>query len=332
MHYPVTYSRLIARELRLDEAGQRALLAGTRLGPADLLALDQAISADEQATILCNAITLSGRPTFALEVSSRLSVAAHGPLGQLLACSPTLGDAWEALERYHALRVPLVSMRRRFNPDSLELCLDIQTDDVLLARMLTEAMVVTIQRGIELIIGRKLREAQYHFTGPAPEHAAEYGRFLHSPCHFQSAETRVIIPLTLLTQPNPFRDLSLYRQAMAQCEQLEQAMKADRGEDWSARILHLLQQHPGKLWALAEVAGHFHVSPRTLMRHLKAEQTSYQDLLDRELARQAIELLRAPGHTVESVAIALGYQEATAFRRAFKRWFGAPPSEYLAQG
>jgi AraC-like DNA-binding protein len=91
----------------------------------------------------------------------------------------------------------------------------------------------------------------------------------------------------------------------------------------------LLQQHPGKLWTLAEMAAHLHLSPRTLIRHLRAEGHTYQQLLDRELARQALEHFGAARHTVESVALALGYQDATAFRRAFRRWFGESPRAYL---
>lgn len=332
MRYPVTYSRLLARELRLDENGQCRLLAGTGLSPSDLMTLDLLISAEQQARIGRNAMQLANRPTFALEVSSRLSVAAHGPLGQLLSSSSTLGEAWEALERFHALRVPLVQLKRRFTENALDICLELHMPSDDLGQFLIEAMVVTVQRGIELVIGRKLREATYYFAGAAPAHVGEYPRFLHSPCHFLSGENRVSIPLALLSQPNPFRDKTVYQQALAQCEQLEQEIRSEQQPDWSPRILHLLRQHPGKLWTLAELAEHFHVSARTLIRYLKAEGVSYQELLDRELARQALDLLKLERHTVESVALALGYQDATAFRRAFKRWFGVPPSEYVRPG
>jgi AraC-like DNA-binding protein len=65
------------------------------------------------------------------------------------------------------------------------------------------------------------------------------------------------------------------------------------------------------------------------MRYLREEQTSYQTLRDSELARQAKLSLLVSNNTVESVALSLGYQEVSNFRRAFKRWFGVSPQEFI---
>lgn len=329
MRYPVTYSRLLARELRLDAKGQAGLLAGTGLTPEDLAALDQLISEADQLTIIRNALQLGGRPTLGLEIGSRLSLAAHGPLGQLLSSSPSLGDAWRALERFHALRVPLVQLSRRVDGDQMAICLTLQHTPDEAGLFLIEVMMVTVQRGIELHIGRRLREATLQFAYPAPAHAEAYSRYLHGRCEFGAAETALVIPLALMEQPNPFRDQRAWEQALQHCELLEQSLESGSPAVWSNRITHLLQQNPGQLWTLLKVAAHFNLSPRTLMRYLGAEGTSYQYVLDRELARQALLHMSSPRHTTESVALALGYQDATAFRRAFKRWFGEPPSVYL---
>jgi AraC-like DNA-binding protein len=331
VRYPATYSRLLARELRLDHAGEAALLRGTRLAPDALGALDQLITPRDQIILLGNALRLADRPGFGLEVGSRLSLAAHGALGQLLSASPNLGEAWVALERFHALHVPLVRMSREFAQGHMTIRLELECPHDAVGLFLLEAMVVTIQRGIELILGRRLREARLDLAYAAPAHAALYEKFLHSPVRFGVPDTAWHIPRALLEQANPFRDAALYRQALRQCEQMAAALEAGATVEWSLRLTQLLQQHPGKLWTLAEMAAHLHLSPRTLIRHLKAEGLTYQQLLDRELARQALEHFASAGHTVESVALALGYQDATAFRRAFKRWFGTSPRAYLAQ-
>ncbi|MFZ5757032.1 MAG: AraC family transcriptional regulator ligand-binding domain-containing protein [Pseudomonadota bacterium] len=324
VRFPITYSRLLARELRLDRAGQTRLLAGTRLRPDDLLALERLIGQDEQLTVIRNALAIADRPGLGLALGNRLPLAAHGPLGQLLAASPTLGDAWAALERFHALRVPLVTVRREVRAGEvwIHLRADVAPDDVRL--FLVEVMVVTVQRSIELIIGRRLREARLLLVHTMPPHAADYATVLHSPYTFGGDCTAWCIPRQLMEEPNPFRDDTLYHAALRRCEQAASALAGDRAR-WRDRVTQLLQANPGALWTLAEVAAHFHVSPRTLIRQLKAEGCAWQQLLDAELARQSAELLLEKGHSVESAALAIGYRDATAFRRAFRRWTGMAP-------
>lgn len=326
----MTYIRLLARELRLDAAGQQALLRGTALSPADLLQLDEMATDHDHVQVIRNALQLAGRPGWGLEVGSRLSVAAHGPLGQLLSSSPSMGDAWEALERYHGLRLSLLRFSRRIERDHLCIQVDLHHPLDEVGLFLVEAMMVTVQGGIELITGRRLKEAQLHFAYAAPAHAERYAQHLHGSCHFSAKQTEVRIPRDYADLPNPFRDPQQWAQALQQCEQLEAAQRHAATRRWSGRVTQLLQQHPGQLWTLADVASHFHLSPRTLMRHLKSEGHSYQQLHDAELERQAKQHLASSRYTVESVALALGYQDATAFRRAFRRWSGESPSAWQA--
>lgn len=110
MRYPVTYTRLFARELRLAPDQLSQLLAGTSISADDLLQLKPSLSLTEQLRVVRNAMALAERPTFALEVASRLSLAAHGSLGTLLSASKDLNQAWHALARYYMLRVPLVEL------------------------------------------------------------------------------------------------------------------------------------------------------------------------------------------------------------------------------
>lgn len=329
MQYPITYSRLLARELRLDRAGQVRLLAGTGLTPEDLVAVDPLIREQDQVTVIRNALAIAGRPGLGLVVGSHLSLAAHGALGQLLAASPTLGDAWAALERFHTLRVPLVAVRHEARGAHVHIRLDPQCALDEVGLFLLEAMVVTIQRGIELVIGRRLREGKLTLGYPPPAWAADYAAVIHSPYVFDGARTTWRVPRALMEQPNPFRDDALWQEAWRQCEQAVGARDAAGRTGWAARVRQFLQAQPGVLWTLAAVAAHFHVSPRTLIRHLKQEGTAFQALLDDALAQQAIALLR-DGHTVESAALATGYREATAFRRAFRRWTGMAPMAWLA--
>ena len=77
-----------------------------------------------------------------------------------------------------------------------------------------------------------------------------------------------------------------------------------------------------------ELAQAVNVSDRTLRRRLSRQDTSFSTLRDSARFDQARELLTNSKQTVAEVAEALGYSDARAFRRAFKRWSGQLPAAF----
>jgi AraC-like DNA-binding protein len=70
------------------------------------------------------------------------------------------------------------------------------------------------------------------------------------------------------------------------------------------------------------------LKPRTLNRLLGKEGTSFIRLLKDARYESAQRLLRDPSAPVLSVAWSLGYADASAFSRAFRRWSGMTPTEW----
>lgn len=327
--FPATYSRLIVRELQLDEAGQQVLLEGTSLTPAMLFSLDEEVKAEDQFTILRNALKISGDPALGLQWGSHLYATAHGALGQISTHCGSLLEGLQATARYADLRGRFVDMSLEQDGDWLVVHMKslLPMDDVGLFFM--EALLQTTQHNIELVIGRDFNDGEIWLGYPAPAHGERYADYLHSPFRFDAASTCMRIPAALAAMRNPFSDQEAFRETLRRCEQIREALRQRGG--WRQRVSALLAAHPGQLWTQQEVANHIGLSVRTLIRHLKAEGTSYQAILDEELGRQAQSCLASPRYTVEAVALTLGYHDVSAFRRAFKRWFGISPAEYKQQ-
>ncbi len=76
-----------------------------------------------------------------------------------------------------------------------------------------------------------------------------------------------------------------------------------------------------------EVARSLGYSRQTLYRRLKAEGTTFEDVLDGVRHRAALRLIRKEGLSVKEAAWRLGYSDPAAFSRAFKRWTGVSPSD-----
>lgn len=77
---------------------------------------------------------------------------------------------------------------------------------------------------------------------------------------------------------------------------------------------------------IERVARDLGCSRQTLYRRLKAEGTSYAQLLDGLRKRLALRYLR-DGLSVKDAGYRLGFSDPAAFSRAFKRWTGRSPSD-----
>jgi AraC-like DNA-binding protein len=78
------------------------------------------------------------------------------------------------------------------------------------------------------------------------------------------------------------------------------------------------------------VARELGMSRQTLYRRLKAEGTTFEEILDAKRRQLAIRYLGMDRVAVKAAAYRLGFSDPAAFSRAFKRWTGTSPSEFRA--
>jgi AraC-like DNA-binding protein len=68
------------------------------------------------------------------------------------------------------------------------------------------------------------------------------------------------------------------------------------------------------------------MSERTLSRRLEDEDTTYEKVVDQLRRSLALQYIKEPGISVSQIAWLLGYEGATSFNHAFRRWAGCSPS------
>ncbi len=112
----------------------------------------------------------------------------------------------------------------------------------------------------------------------------------------------------------------------------KEIIKTKQQESFASEVRRaILQNFDGVLPQLNDIVQYLHVSPRTLQRKLKEEDTSFQQIFDSVKLELATGMLKNPDLTVNEIAYKLGYAEPSVFRRAFKKWTGMSPTAYLAQ-
>jgi len=328
---PSSYSRIIARVVNLQERDLGKLLRNTDLPESILMPGDETrISGQQQLQILENGQRLLNSPDFGLRLGKLLQPSAHGALGYLILSSPDLLSALQALRDYLPLRLPWVAIDLAVDDDTIhcQLRFEMPQDDNLFARTtIAECFAMFVQSIVESVLGRPATEATIAFGHQAPIHAKSYGEYLHGLVCFACQGTSYHLPAKLAGAANTLGDNETYRLTQELCNKLlEQTPRS--ASTMADRVRTLLLLSPIESSTETEVARNLFVSKRTLARRLEKEGTGYRQIREQFLQELARRYLLESNQTVDTVAASLGYGDAAAFRKAFRRWTGMTPQEF----
>jgi AraC-like DNA-binding protein len=78
---------------------------------------------------------------------------------------------------------------------------------------------------------------------------------------------------------------------------------------------------------LIRTSSALNMTPRTVQRYLKREQTSFAVLFESERKRRL--QLYIGKYALSTIAIKLGFNDQSSFNRAFRRWYGCSPLYYF---
>jgi len=98
----------------------------------------------------------------------------------------------------------------------------------------------------------------------------------------------------------------------------------DRLESWLKDSLG----HLGTELTIETAAKDFNMSKSTLFRRLENSNVNFSDLLEKQRREKALELLDCTNLSIACISENLGYNNMSAFTRAFKRWFQITPTLY----
>lgn len=323
------YSRIIARELALQERDLPRLLEGTELPRDVLLPGDETrLSGPQQLRIIQNARRISGAPELGLRTGRQLQPSAHGPIGYLALSSPDLLTALQALRDFLPLRIAFARLELELSGSWLSCRLNVKLDappeD---QRLLLECFALLLQAVVESILGGRPAGARFEFEFAPPAYRRVYADYFHSPTLFSQTANQLLLPAELADTPNAVSDPNAYHLARNLCQELLERFPTT-SLSMTDRVKRLLLSMPHGATSEEDIARALFVSKRTLARRLKQEGSGYRAIREQLFAELAARHLRQSGLSVEAVAALLGYHDAANFRRAFRRWYGQTPVEF----
>lgn len=164
------------------------------------------------------------------------------------------------------------------------------------------------------------------FSYPAPAHRHLYEESFKCPIRFGADRTSVIISKDWLDRPLSNNDEEFNRICQQHCGWM--LRRIEHASPVVSQLHDLFLNNPRAIPKLDGAATLLGLSARTLRRRLHEENATYQKLVDNFRGELAREYLRSTQMSPKQVAYQLGFNDISAFRRAFKVWAGKTIGEY----
>ncbi len=324
------YARLICAEMRRRGFDEEQILAGTRLSWAVLHEGSRYLSFDEVTRLIRRAVALTQEPWLGATVGWGTQLSAHGPVGVAAMSCDNVGQALALIQRHAGLRQSLISLDVDTRGDEVALLMQEHLHAPDVREYIMGHLMGAGLRLLDTLTGLDMKQvARVEFAFAEPAWSDAYRQWWPD-VRFGAERSALILPLALMAHPGLAPDPSTHRMALRECERLwsQQNDPRDRLGPAGDRILRALLACEGSYPTLSELAEREHVSSRTLIRKLRDEGLTYQQLLDRVREDLACWWLLHSDMTVETIADRLGYQDTSNFSRTFRRWVGVAPSDF----
>ncbi|MDY7533087.1 AraC family transcriptional regulator [Pseudomonas sp. Bout1] len=316
----------IARTLDVAGIPHEKIFQQVGMDPAGLNAGSNRYSQETVSRLWRAAVQETADPYFGLKVASQIRPSTFSVVGYAMSCSATLGDALNRFARYAKLISNSATVTLTEDCGKLSISFNFDTGGAPPIFHTIDTVVAGLVCFSSWIAGKQVVPHEVHFRHERPEDIKAYTKILKCPIHFGQENDCIVFNSCDMTRPI----LSADEQLAALLDSMAVTQMAQLSERFSKKVRDcLVQQFAEGEISRRGTAERMHMTERTLLRRLKDENTTFQEVLDRLREELAYEYLSGSDVTVQAVSSMLGFSDASTFSRAFKRWTGRRPS--LAQ-
>lgn len=299
------------------------------LDPAIFERPDDRIAGSRMAALWEVAVARTGDPLVAVHMAEAFHPAALDILGYVVSTCRTVGDVLACLMRFARLlndgmRVTVVDngTRATIRLDMVEShCRNARHDD---SRYVADSMWIGLACQLRRLTTEPIIPIEVSFRHRVPDDR-EYRRLLGSPVHFGAEDNQFVLRSADLAHTLPSANPALFALFEQHATTLLESL-AWR-DTMVARVSRVITTRlKGRVPPIGDVASELAMSARSVQRALQEEGATYQRVLDDVRSELARRYLSNAANSVSQVAFLLGFSEAAAFHRAFKKWTGTTPA------
>jgi len=315
----------VLRQLGADPA---EVLREAGIDPALFDNPDNRLSHAARGRLFSRCVARTGCRHFGLLVGQEAGLRSFGLVGLLVKYSPDVGAALCSLLRFFHLhnRGGTVELAVEGNRATLSYCAYQPQAEA--SDQIGDGAVAVMQNIMRELCGPQWVPLEACFVHRRPDDVAPFHRCFRSPLRFDADRYALVFSATWLDRSLPHDDPELRRLLQQQIDALE----ARHGDDFPGQVRVVLRRTLLTDDASAErVSALFSMHSRTLHRHLAASGTTFRALVDETRFEIARQLLEDSSMDVSRIADTLGYSDASAFTRAFRRWSGTTPTRWRTE-
>lgn len=274
-----------------------------------------------------------GAPYFALELARAASENPPHNLAVLIYASrscATLGEAYATTIRFLRIIHDAAAIRMDVDGDEARLFLR-PSAPIRLPRQAREFMFAMLMLHGRKSCGEVWSPRIVRFEHESPGDLAPYEQIFGAPIEFGAPVSEIRFDRALLDKPLIAADAALY--AVIQKHAEEMLRRIPRLDEPTDRVRQCVATMVCEgMPAIERVARHVGTSRRSLQRMLRDSGVTYRQLVDDVRRELAVRHVADRARTLPEIAFLLGFSEAPAFHRAFRRWTGMSPGQYRQRG
>lgn len=314
----------LARTLGLDPL---RLAAAAGVPAAALADPDLKIAPAAVGRMLETAADRSSTQDFGLRLAEKRRLSNMGAVALIAREQPTLRKALQVMAQYQWLQNEAVSLTIEELEDVAVLKVTTAGARRRNARQAVELSIGVLCRNIRELVGRNWRPELVYFTHGAPASLEAHRRVLGQKPFFDQPFDGIAFARDTLDAPLPDADPEIARHVARYVEQIAAGQRTLSVRQRIEELIALLL--PTGTCSIKKAALHMGVDRRTIHRHLKAEATTFQALVEETRCRLATRFLT--DRPVREVAEALGFASTSAFSRWFRQRHASTAREVKIQ-
>jgi AraC-like DNA-binding protein len=302
------------------------------LAKADLDEGERWVELEQAAAVWEQAVLLTGKQNLGLLIGQNGNPYVIGIVGYLIESSPDVYTALDNICRFNEIYADMFRYSYEIKGEQYYIYFtpaqewwDYSPET---ARQAIETSMARTLSIIKKFTGKNVLPLKALFNYPCPTEESIYSSSLKTALQFNAGMNALVFDLTAMQLPVASHNQTLYKQfealALAKLETLE-ANKGLSTQIKQQLFIDFDQQLP----SIEQIAERMGLSVRTMQRKLKTEGHTFQEITDEVRKDMALGFIQKENNSINQIAAFLGYSDPSVFRRAFKRWTGMTPREYI---